>query len=127
MTEINLVNAYELHKLNPDSFYYPTNDELDNIQINDGLKVNLGNERFWTLIKEIKDNKFICEVSNNLIDKSQCDIGDLIVVKKENIYQIRKENERQKIIDDFNETLNNPSHIPKFKETLVLLDMMLKK
>ena len=78
------------------------------------------------MIKEITNNgEFICEVSNNLIDKSQCDIGDLIVVKKENIYQIRKSEERQNILNDFQQFIRDPTHLPIYPETRHLINMVI--
>ena len=122
--EVELENAYELHCENPETFDYPSTEEICSLRVGDGIKVCNGDERFWVVIVEIDEDKYICEVSNRLLDPPGYDLGDYIYVLKENIYQVRKIAERNAIMCDIQETLSNPDHIPKYYETILFLQSM---
>ena len=123
---IELVDAYQMHLESPDTFNYPSTDEINNIVIGDKVKVSNGKERFWNIIVEKYDNYLIGEINNHLIDNQNYDCGNKIIIEPRHIYQIRTIKEAEDIEDDFNNFLANPrGHVPRFYETFVLIQMYL--
>lgn len=93
-TDIEFVNAQRMAIEHPDSFEAPTLEELAALVVGDVVKVCDNQERFWTVIKELKENDVIvAEVNNNLISGQEFNLGDLIEFKKCHIYAIHKEEE----------------------------------
>ena len=90
----NLVDAEEMSTTYPDSFYYPL-DDIEKLKVGDIVKVCDDYERFWVIIEEIRDNGiFVGKVNNGLVGgtllgySAPYNFGDLIFLKKQNIYEI---------------------------------------
>lgn len=89
-TNVSFSDAQKLQRDNPDSFEAPSQKELDQLKVGDVVKVSNGQERFWTIIKELKSsNVIIAEVNNRLMGVQPYNLGDLIQFTKTNIYTIR--------------------------------------
>ena len=82
------IDAQEQHKLHPDTFYAPSNEELDSLKKGDIVKVCNGEERFWTRILSINGDKIKATVDNDLLDADDYDCGDTISFEKRHIYNI---------------------------------------
>ena len=134
--EVELKNAYQLHCENPETFDYPSTEEIRSLRVGDSLKVYNGNIYFWAAIVEIDDDKYICQVSDLFFDPPGYDFGDYIYVLKENIYKIRKIGEHNVILRNIQETLPNeivhdieatmfdPDHMPEYHETIQVMQSM---
>lgn len=97
MKEIEFVDAQEMHLLHPETFEVPTQEELDNIQPGDSVKVCVGKERFWVTVELIGTLVGMKDVIGGIIDNDlvfthehglKC--GDKIKFEKKNIYSIFK-------------------------------------
>jgi hypothetical protein len=85
---MEFVNAQEMMKKHPETFYAPSKEELDNIKIGDSVKVCVEDkERFWVTVTEIDGENITGEVDNVLIDVD-LELGEIIKFKKENVYNI---------------------------------------
>lgn len=71
MTEWTLIDAVARHAANPDTFDIPSSEEIADIKVDDYVKIGMekrgGGERFWVIVKEIKDDHFVGAVNNDLI------------------------------------------------------------
>lgn len=85
-----LENAREMSTKHPDSFYYPTAGELNQINSECIVKVCASAERFWVLVTEVKGIKITGIVDNILLctDLHGYEQGDKISLTTDNIYQI---------------------------------------
>lgn len=81
------VNVKKMHSNYPDNFDIPTQDELDNIKINDSVKISNGLERFWAQIIEVNTLYLLGRVDNELITNDY-KLGDIIMFERHNIYDI---------------------------------------
>ena len=83
-------NALLMAMQNPDTFHRPSEFELNNLKIDDYVKVCNSSERFWVKIIKINPNNIIGIVSNDLvlthIHGLKC--YDEIIFHKDNIYDI---------------------------------------
>ena len=66
----------------------------------DTIKVALDGERFWCIIQNIEsDDKIICEIDNDLINNDLINnsykTGDLVIVKRKNIFEKYEDSEEQ--------------------------------
>ena len=84
------IDAQEMAERHPSTFEIPSKKQISKLKIGDTVKVCVGKERFWNIIKEIKGGKIIAEVDNELVYTNEhgLDLGDIISFKTENIYQI---------------------------------------
>jgi hypothetical protein len=98
--KIEFANAQEMHKLYPDTFWAPSQEELDNVKVGDTVKVcakvcaeqnRRTLERFWVKITKINGEILKGEVSNVLVD-IDLKLDEEITFKKENIYDFIKKN-----------------------------------
>lgn len=83
-------NALLLAMQYPDTFERPSDFELNNLKINDYVKVCNSEERFWVKITEFKDNNIIGVVSNDLVltENHGLKCYDEVTFTKDNIYSI---------------------------------------
>jgi hypothetical protein len=77
----------------PATFEAPTKEELDTIKVGSTVKVCTGNERFWTIITEIKGQKITATVDNNLVNEENEDIPYVTEIhfQKKHIYDVYPE------------------------------------
>jgi hypothetical protein len=96
-TDVEFVDAQQMARDHPDSFEAPSPEELAALVVGDVVKVCDTQERFWTVIKEFKeDDVIVAEVNNSLISGQEFNLGDLIEFKKCHIYAIHKEEDIDK-------------------------------
>ncbi len=90
MKQINFVDAQEMHKNNPETFYAPDNEKLENLKKGDIVKVSTGGERFWCIIDEIKQGSITATIDNNLVgtDEHGLKYGDSITFESKHIFNI---------------------------------------
>lgn len=90
-TDIKMIDAQDVARQNPDTFFAPTIEELAAIKIGDVVKICDGKERFWTIVKEhdIESGKIVGEVDNNLISEQEYNNGDLLQFHTCNVYNIQ--------------------------------------
>jgi hypothetical protein len=84
----NWVNAQEQQRLYPDTFEAPDHNDLNAIQVGDYVKISNGKERFWTVVIDMKEDDIIARVDNKLVATQRYTVNDIVVFKKENIYNI---------------------------------------
>lgn len=80
------VDAQEMAKRHPNSFKAPSKEKLDSLKYGDLVKVCHNEERFWTIIKSITDNKITAIVDNDLICNQPFKCGDEIQFMKCHIF-----------------------------------------
>lgn len=84
----DFVDAQQMHKDNPETFDAPSPEELNNLKIDDIVKICYGNkERFWVKIIEITGDDIKGEVDNDLIFV-KLKYKDIVSFDKKNIYSI---------------------------------------
>lgn len=87
---MEFVNAQEMAKNHPATFDAPTADQLAAIKPGDFVKVSIGKERFWNIVKSINGNVINAVVNNNLLNTKhhgyRCD--DEIQFKLDNVFDI---------------------------------------
>lgn len=96
--EPKLSNALSMHLKNPKSFWIPNDKLVNSLKRGDFVKVanNIATpERFWVkIIKKKNKSEFVGIVSNKLLCKCNYNKGDLIAFKRENIYNIKKKQQK---------------------------------
>ena len=85
---MNFVDAQEMVKVHPETFYAPSKDELDDISIGDFVKVCDNDERFWVIVEEIDGDTITGVVDNDLIRDHSFSCGSKISFDKCNVYNI---------------------------------------
>jgi hypothetical protein len=88
-----LVNAAEMGREHPETFYYPTKRQLDSIQPGDLVKVCEDSEpfpeRFWVIVTKRDGDLFVGAVDNYLFEnKPYKNPGALIQFGVENVYNV---------------------------------------
>lgn len=84
----DFVDAQEMHRMFPDKFEIPSEKELRKLKIGDIVKVCHNEERFWTIVKRIRNDTIYAKVDNDLVLKHDFKLGDTIKFEKKNIYAI---------------------------------------
>ena len=85
-----IVNAKYMNTLFPNTFQVPSEKEIDNIKINDFVKICYGNERFWVKVIYMDGKIIYGAIKNNLIINTYLNYNDIIVFNICNIYSILK-------------------------------------
>ena len=80
-------------------FLEVTNENINNLEENDLIKISNGNEIFWVKIMDMNSTNVICKVDNELIMSTEYNKNDLITINncKEYIYDIIKKDQVNKI------------------------------
>lgn len=88
---IEFVNAQEMAVKYPKTFEAPTEQDLQDIEISDYVKICPGNERFWCCVVSIDKDKrtIVGAVSNSLLEYDWLP-GDELEFNFDNVYQILK-------------------------------------
>ena len=82
------VDAQEMHKKHPDSFYAPTIRELRALKKGDTVKVCYNNlERFWVILTSVKGNKLEGKVDNHVL-ANDLSLGDIVSFERRHVYDI---------------------------------------
>lgn len=84
------VNAEEMARDYPKSFFVP--EARHRIRNGDAVKVCCGGERFWTIVKSVKDGIITAEVNNVLVceENEALELGTLIQFAPCNVYQVMR-------------------------------------
>lgn len=89
-------NAQEMHKLHPDTFWCPGNEELDRIEVGGYVKVATDNdfaERFWVHVTHV-EGAFITGTVHNDLVRTQFHgwkFGDTLKVHRNNVYDVMED------------------------------------
>jgi len=86
---LEFTDAVAMNKSNPQTFEVPTDQEIDQLNVGDNIKVSLGKERFWILItKKKRDKNFVGIVDNDVLQPGlKC--GDVVTVERRHIYNFQ--------------------------------------
>ena len=69
-------------------FMEPTEYNVNNLQINDSVKISNKQELFWVYVKDIEDDIIVGIIDNNLEVEKDYKCGDIIFFKKNHFYDI---------------------------------------
>ena len=88
--KIKFVDAQKMAKENPDSFYAPSFDELNEIKKGSIVNIAVDGERFWTVVISVKGNKITGTVNNVLVfsDEHGLQFEDEVKFEKKNVYNV---------------------------------------
>jgi len=91
MVKFKFVNFWKMHKDHPNKFDIPDEKDLTHLKVGDWVKISNG-ERFWVEITSLKNhNKYITGIiKNELLDKKDYNLGDIVNFKSRNVCQIKK-------------------------------------
>lgn len=91
MEQITFVDAQQMAIDHPETFNVPTGEELANLEVNDFVKINPGNERFWVKLTHIDfvNQKLKGAVANELLNYNW-EYGTELEFEMKNIYDIIK-------------------------------------
>lgn len=95
------VDANEMNSKYPNTFDFPTQDELENITIGDTVKISNGLERFWVELKEVKKLYLIGRIDNELIT-NEYNFNDYVMFEKKNIYDIHTIKDKEDLLKNLN-------------------------
>lgn len=87
----DLVNAIERHREYPNTFEIPLQEDINAIKPGDFAKICTGDERFWVMITQLKeDGKIVGKIDNHLLftDNHNLSFGDYVSFYPENIFAI---------------------------------------
>lgn len=91
MSHCQFVNAQEMHRAHPDTFWAPSADDLSQIKVGDIVKVCANQcERFWTIVTGIDGDMITAIVNNDLIytNKHGLRCDDKIQFHRDCVYQV---------------------------------------
>jgi len=102
------ISAQRMAKNNPTTFTAPTLGELEELGVEDLVKICNGYERFWVEIKHINQKnvrqkptawEFIGKVNNFLVAEVEYQFDDLVIFHGRHIYQIQLRSEFSNAIE----------------------------
>lgn len=85
--KIEFEDAQRLARKYPDSFYAPTQDELNEIKPGDFIKVCASKERFWIEVSSVENERIEGKVANDLL-MDELRFDDTICVELRHVYDI---------------------------------------
>lgn len=85
--EIKFEDAQELKKQYPETFYAPSDKDLNKIEPGDFVKVCAFQERFWAEVISVNDDAITARVDNVLL-MWHLKYNDIITFKTSNVYDI---------------------------------------
>ena len=85
------LDAQSKHNEHPDTFWVPSQKELDEIVESQYVKICENHERFWVKITEVDGEKLIGRVDNDLVNEHSFKCDDLVEFEKRNIMNILNE------------------------------------
>jgi len=79
------LDAQLMHKENPDTFWAPSQEELDTLHPGHYVKICENNERFWIELDEVDGDKLMGRVDNDLVFEHSFKYNDKISFEKKNV------------------------------------------
>ena len=96
--------------LNSESYnktgYESTFEKLQQLEEGNSVKIANKYERFWVIVEEINDDIVIGKVNSILLEETPYTINSKVAFKKENIVQIHKAEDKEKLIENVQNTYN---------------------
>ena len=96
--------------LNSESYnktgYESTFEKLQQLEEGNSVKIANKYERFWVIVEEINDDNMIGIVNSILLEGTPYTINSKVVFKKEHIIQIHQAEDKEKLIEDVQNTYN---------------------
>lgn len=90
---VNLEDAHAMSIISSNTFEVPSNEEINQIEEGDYVKVCTAGERFWCQVVYVHKEaaEIYAIIDNDLINTEEHDLnnGDGIIIKSENIYAIQ--------------------------------------
>ncbi len=88
--KIKFIDAQKMAYENPDTFYAPPFDELNEIKKGSIVKIAADGERFWVVVTSVKGNKITGTVNNDLVFTKDHGLRyeDRVEFEKKNVYGI---------------------------------------
>lgn len=89
MKKPNFINAQQMHRKHPQTFYAPSPQELNALKVGDSVKVCTADERFWVTLTQIGQT-LTGTVDNDLVNTNihGLKLGDTVQFNREHIYNI---------------------------------------
>lgn len=88
MFEDDWVDAQEMHKENPDTFWVPT--DLHKIRKRHYVKISNGKERFWVKVLEVNGREVIGIICDMLICGSEYNMDDYVKFELRHVHDLYK-------------------------------------
>jgi len=85
---MDFIDGVERNKQRPDTFEIPSQEEKDNIEIGNYIKVGHNRERFWGKVLSLNSNKITIRIDNDLVCEHPFKCDDEIQVEKRNVLDI---------------------------------------
>jgi len=85
--KINFVDAQELSRQYPETFYAPSREMISNVKAGDYVKVCANDERFWAEVVRMNESSLTAKVANDLIFNPMA-MGSLITVEPRHVHDI---------------------------------------
>jgi len=87
---IKFIDAQEMKKKHPKTFEAPTQKELEELKVDQFVKVSAEGERFWVELLQVKEQKMTGTVANDLVRSEHgLKFGDIVEIEKRHVYQIQ--------------------------------------
>ncbi len=88
--KLDFVDAQMMRIKNIETFEAPSKEELDELQIDNFVKVCIGGERFWVIVKGINDEKVSGIITNDLVKTHIHGLinDDVVEFEKRHIFDI---------------------------------------
>jgi hypothetical protein len=85
--ELDILDAQQMHKDHPTTFYIPSQEDLDKIRVGSVVKICVSNERFWTIVANVDGDKITATVDNDLVgtDEHGLKLEDIVEYEKKNV------------------------------------------
>ncbi|RTP86864.1 hypothetical protein EKN35_19380 [Enterobacter asburiae] len=85
MYKPSFMNAQQMARLNPETFFVHSYEELSLLKPGHLVKVCSNRERFWVLLTDVQGKRFTGEVANNLV-WNDLKVGETVKFTMTNIF-----------------------------------------
>lgn len=79
------LDAQQMNKENPDTFWAPNQEELDSLEPGLYVKICENKERFWVHLTEVDGDKLAGRIDNDLVFEHSFKCDDEITFEKKNV------------------------------------------
>ncbi len=86
---VEFVNAKEMNEQNPDTFWYPSEQQLSSIGVGDDVKICDNVSRFWCSVIAVDGDKITATVDNDILS-DELKFGDTVEFTCDEVYDIWK-------------------------------------
>ncbi len=88
--KIAFIDAQKMAKENPDTFFVPSTDELNEIKEGSLVKIAVDGERFWVEVIIVSNDRIAGKVGSYLImtDEHGLNFDDKVAFEKKHVYSI---------------------------------------